>query len=95
MQRRERDTAYVAAVAQACNSAPDGPAILQALADLNAGWADDARVITFEHGRQTLTAYATRTPEADADIRDLLIQTYALGERTIAALRRRASDMSR
>jgi len=86
LQRRERDTAYVAAVAQACNSAADGPAILQALANLTADWADDARVVTFEDGRQTLAAYATRTPEADGEIRDLLIQTYATGVRTMLAV---------
>ncbi|MHB8646916.1 MAG: GAF domain-containing protein [Thermomicrobiales bacterium] len=83
LQRRERDTAYVAAVAQACNSAGDGPAILQALADLTADWADDARVITFEDGEQSLAAYASRTPEADAEIRALLIETYATGVRTM------------
>jgi PAS domain S-box-containing protein len=86
LQRRERDTAYIAAVAQACNSAGDGPAILQALTDLTADWADDARVITFEDGRQTLAAYATRTPEADAAIRDLLIETYTTGARTMRAV---------
>ncbi len=86
MRRRERDTAYVAAIAQACNSAADGPAILQALADLTADWADDARVITFTDGRQTLTAYATRTPVEDAEIRDLLIRTYAAGVRTMRAV---------
>lgn len=86
LQRRERDTAYVAAVAQACNSAADGPAILQALANLTAHWADDARVITFADGRQTLAAYATRTPDDDAAIRDLLIQTYAEGARRMAAV---------
>jgi PAS domain S-box-containing protein len=86
LQRRERDTAYVAAVAQACNSAGDGPAILQALTNLTADWADDARVITFEEGRQTLAAYATRTPEADAAIRDLLIETYTAGVRTMRAV---------
>jgi len=85
LRRRERDTAYVAAVAQACNSAGDGPAILQALADLAADWADDARVITFQDGRQTLAAYATRTPDVDADIRRLLIETYA-GVRAMPAV---------
>jgi PAS domain S-box-containing protein len=86
LQRRERDTAYIAAVAQACNSAADGPAILQALTDLTAGWADDARVITFTDGHQTLAAYATRTPEEDAAIRDLLMTTYASGERQMLAV---------
>ena len=86
LQRRERDTAYIAAVAQACNSAGDGPAILQALADLTADWADDARVITFEDGRQAVAAYATRTPEADAEIRDMLIETYTAGVRTMRAV---------
>ncbi len=86
LQRRERDTTYVAAVAQACNSAGDGRAILQALADLSAEWVDDARVITFQDGRQTLTAYATRTPEADNEIRDLLIQTYTAGVQTMKAV---------
>ncbi len=86
LQRRERDTAYVAAVAQACNSAGDGPAILQALADLSADWADDARVITFGEGRQMLAAYATRTPEADADICRLLIETYTAGMRMMKAV---------
>ena len=79
--RRERDTAYIAAVAQACNSAADGPAILQALADLTADWADEARVITVEGGKQTLASYATRTPDEDAAIRDLLLRTYAEGAR--------------
>jgi PAS domain S-box-containing protein len=86
LQRRERDTAYIAAVAQACNSAADGPAILQALTDLTAGWADDARVITFADGRQTLAAYATRTPEEDAAIRALLATTYANGRRRMTAV---------
>jgi PAS domain S-box-containing protein len=86
LQRRERDTAYVATVAQACNSAGDGPAILQALADLTTDWADDARVITFADGGQTLAAYATRTPEADAEIRDLLIETYTSRVRTMRAV---------
>ncbi len=86
LQRRERDTAYIAAVAQACNSAADGPAILQALADLTAGWADDARVITFMEGRQRLAAYATRAPEEDAAIRDLLMTTYASGVRPMVAV---------
>lgn len=76
-QRRERDKAYVGAVAQACNSAADGPAILQALADLTAQWADDARVVTIEGERATLAAYASRTPGEDAAIRDTTIAMYA------------------
>ncbi len=86
MQRRERDAAYLAAVAQACNSAADGPAILQSLSELTAQWADDARVITFEDGHATLAAYASRTPEADAAIRAVLTETYARGERTMRAV---------
>lgn len=85
-QRRERDAAYLAAVAQACNSAADGAAILQSLSELTAQWADDARVITFEEGRATLAAYASKTPAADADIRAVLVETYARGDRRLHAV---------
>jgi PAS domain S-box-containing protein len=86
--RREWDKAYVAAVAQACNSAGGGE-ILQALADLTAQWADDARVVMFDGDRLTLAAYASRTPEDDAAIRDALHATYTEGAampRMIAAV---------
>ncbi|MGI8854460.1 MAG: PAS domain S-box protein, partial [Thermomicrobiales bacterium] len=88
-KRRERDKAYVAAVAQACNSAADGPEILQALADLTAQWADDARVVMFDDTRLTLAAYASRTPEDDAAICAALHATYtdgAVTPRMIAAV---------
>ena len=92
LQRRERDTAYVAAVAQACNSAGDGPAILQALADLSADWADDARVITFGEGRQMLAAYATRTPEAEANDDGGEASLASVGPLRVAAGSRGAID---
>jgi PAS domain S-box-containing protein len=88
LQHRERDTAYLAAAAQACNSAADGPAILQSLSELTAQWADEARVITFDGDRQSLAAYASMTPEEDRAIRDLLVQTYAQERRTMAAVER-------
>jgi PAS domain S-box-containing protein len=87
--RREWDTAYIAAVAQACNSAAGGGEILQALADLTAQWVDDARVVMFDGDCLTLAAYASRTPEEDADIRDALYATYTDGAampRMIAAV---------
>jgi len=66
--RRARDEAYIASVAQACNSAADGPAILQALADLTADWGDAALVVTFAGGVGTLAAHASRTAQEDATI---------------------------
>jgi PAS domain S-box-containing protein len=86
LQRRERDTAFLAAAAQACNSAAGGAAILQSLSELTAQWADDARVVTLDDGHQTLAAYASKTPAEDAAIRDLLIETYARGRRTMRAV---------
>lgn len=66
--RRAQDEAYIAAVAQACNSAANGPAILQALAALTANWADSASVITFVNRIGSLAAYASKTPKEDAPI---------------------------
>ncbi len=96
LQGRERDNAYVGAVAQACNSAADGPAILQGLADLTAQWADDARVVTIEGERATLAAYASRTPDEDTAIRDTTIAMYATvaaAPRMIDAVRRLHAPM--
>lgn len=85
-RRRERDTTYVAAVAQACNSAADGLAILQALVNLTAEWADDARVITVEGERVALAAYASRTPEDDTAVHASLHYTYGAGSTTIGTV---------
>lgn len=66
--RRARDETYIASVAQACNSAEDGLAILQALADFTADWGDAAIVVTFAAGQGTLAAHASRTSREDATI---------------------------
>jgi PAS domain S-box-containing protein len=75
VERQERDTAFVAAVAQACNSGADAPAMLQMLTDLAARWADSSSVVTFEGEHVGLSAYASKTPEEDAAIRQILEQT--------------------
>ncbi len=70
--RRERDAAFVAAVAQACNSVSSESATLQTLADLTAQWADSASVVTFDEESVHLAAYASRTPDEDAPIRRII-----------------------
>ena len=76
-ERRERDAAFVASVAQACNSVADGPATLQMLADLAAQWADSASVVTFGEGQAGLAAYASKTPEEDEPIRRIIEERAA------------------
>jgi len=75
LKRRERDAAYIAAVARVCNSIMDGTAILEHITELTARWADSASVITFERQQARLVTYATRTPteDAEAEIRALFI----------------------
>ncbi len=63
-QRRARDAAYIAAVAEACGAATDGAAILQGLAELTATWADCAGVVAHGATGGELVAYASRTPES-------------------------------
>ncbi len=75
--RRERDAAFIAAVAQACNSAASELATLQTLADLAAQWADSASVITFEEEGVRLAAYTSRTPDDDAPIRRIIEERAA------------------
>ncbi len=68
-ERRERDQAFIADAAQACNSAADAPAIMQALADMTAAWAASAAVFIFApDGRHYTAAYASHNLEEDADI---------------------------
>ncbi|MDQ2785903.1 MAG: PAS domain S-box protein, partial [Chloroflexota bacterium] len=74
--RRERDAAFVAAVAQACNSVASESATLQTLAELTAQWADSASVVTFEK-RVHLAAYASQTPDDDAPIRHIIEERAA------------------
>ncbi len=75
--RRERDAAFIAAVAQACNSAASELATLQTLADLAAQWTDSASVITFEEEGVRLAAYTSRTPDDDAPIRRIIEERAA------------------
>ena len=78
-QRRERDKAYGAAVAQACNSAADGAAILQALVERTAEWSDIAGVYTFDDGQTELAGFASRPPPADATIYAIMQENVRTG----------------
>ncbi len=71
--RRARDQEYIAAVAQACNSAADGPAILQALADRTAEWSNSSTVVSFAQGKAEIAAFATMTPEEDAPLAPYIV----------------------
>ncbi len=75
--RRERDAAFVAAVAQACNSIASESATLQMLANLTAQWADSASVVTFAEEGARLAAYASRTPDEDMPIRRIIEERAA------------------
>ena len=75
--RRERDAAFVASVAQACNSAASESATLQTLAHLTAHWADSASIVTFDEEGVRLAAYASQTPDADAPIRRIIEERAA------------------
>ncbi len=64
-QRRARDAAYIAAVAEACGAAMDEVAIMQGLAELTAAWADCAGIVAHGAVGSELVAYASRMPESD------------------------------
>ncbi|MGI8687005.1 MAG: GAF domain-containing protein [Thermomicrobiales bacterium] len=93
--RRERDAAFVAVVAQACNSVASESATLQTLADLTAQWADSASIVTFEEEGARLAAYASRTPDDDAPIRRIIEERAARQPENIVETRVVAENSSR
>ena len=71
--RRARDTAYIAALTDACYAASDERAIFDALAKCTAGWSDSAGVITTTDGCSTLVAYGSRTADTDWPVAALFV----------------------
>jgi PAS domain S-box-containing protein len=72
-QRRARDAAYLAAVADACIAPIDAPALFQLIAECTAVWADSAGIVTHAAGASELAAYAARTPDDDGAVAALFV----------------------
>lgn len=82
-RRRARDADYSAAVAAACTAATDEPAILQALADCTADWADCAGVVICDDAHSRLVAFASSTPDANGPLA-ALFEACATGFRDLS-----------
>ncbi len=77
-QRRTRDAAFLAAVAEACIAPTDSCVLLQQIAECAAGWADSAGIVRHADGAGELVAYAARTMDGDGPVAALFL-AYATG----------------
>jgi PAS domain S-box-containing protein len=72
-QRRARDAAYLATVADACIAPTDAPTLFQSIAECTAEWADSAGIVSHSAGASELAAYAARSPDDDGAVAALFL----------------------